>query len=325
MSDLQLTVAVHGYDRVQALKDGTVRPEGIDLRMINLPVEEIFWRQLHHLEFDASELSFSAYTISRSLGNVPLIGIPVFPSRFFRHSCIFVNPSIKKPEELKGKRIGVPEYHMTAAVWIRGLLADEYGVQPRDVHWFTGGVDDPGREEKVPLHLPADTKLTHMKDRALNEMLLNGELDGYIGARTPSAFDQGKIVRLFPDFEAAETDYYRRTKIFPIMHVLAVKESVLKENPWAAMSLYKAFLAAKDLCLREMDNTAALQYALPWMFASLERAKSVMGRDWWPYGIEASRGTLEKFVDYMAAQSLTSRRMSIEELFAPQVLDEFKI
>ncbi|HEX6513352.1 MAG TPA: ABC transporter substrate-binding protein [Chloroflexota bacterium] len=324
--NLQLTVACRAYDRIAALRDGSIQAEGIDLRIIPLVVEETFWRQLHHVEFDASELSFSSYTISRSRGNLPLLAIPVFPSRYFRHSCIFVNPDhIQKPEDMKGKRIGVPEYQMTAAVWIRGMLADDYGVQPRDVQWFSGGVMQPGREEKLPLRLPAGTSLTAVKDRSLNDMLLTGDLDGYIGARVPGAYDEGKLVRLFPDYETVEMDYYRRTRVFPIMHVLAIKEAVLEQNPWVAMSLYKAFRQAKDRCLEDMLDSSALQYALPWMWPSLERARSVMGGDVWPYGIDASRPTLDKFVEYMDAQGLTQRCMAVEELFAPSTLDEFKI
>ena len=325
-NNLQLTIACRGYDRIGGLRDGSIQAEGIDLRIIPLVVEETFWRQLHHVEFDASELSFSSYTISRSRANLPLLAIPVFPSRYFRHSCIFVNPDrIKKPEDMKGKRIGVPEYQMTAAVWIRGMLADDYGVRPQDVEWFSGGVMQPGREEKLPLRLPSHTSVTPMKDRSLNDMLLSGDLDGYIGARVPGAYDDGKLVRLFPDYEAVEMDYYRRTKIFPIMHVLAIKETVLAKDPWVAMSLFKAFRQAKDRCLDEMADSSALQSSLPWMWPSLERARSVMGHDIWPYGIEPSRPTLDKFVDHMDAQSLTSHRMTVEELFAPSTHDEFKI
>jgi len=289
-------------------------------------VEETFWRQLHHLEFDASELSFSSYTISRSRGQLPLLAIPIFPSRYFRHSCIFVNPDrIKKPEDMKGKRIGVPEYQMTAAVWIRGMLADDYGVQPQEVQWFSGGVMQPGREEKLPLKLAADTSLTPVKERSLNDMLLSGDLDGYIGARVPGAYDEGKLARLFPDYEAAEADYFQRTKVFPIMHVLAIKEAILDRNPWVAMSLYKAFREAKDRCLEEMGDSSALQYSLPWMWPGLERARKVMGDDIWPYGLDSSRPTLEKFVEYMDAQGLSERQMTVEELFAPSTQDEFKI
>jgi 4,5-dihydroxyphthalate decarboxylase len=325
-NNLPLTIACRGYDRIAALRDGSIQAEGIDLRIIPLVVEETFWRQLHHVEFDASELSFSSYTISRSRGDLPLIAIPVFPSRYFRHSCIFVNPErVKKPEDMKGKRIGVPEYQMTAAVWIRGMLADDYGVKPSDIEWFSGGVMQPGREEKLPLQLPAGTSLTNMKDRSLNDMLLSSDLDGYIGARVPGAFDEGKLVRLFPDYEQVEMDYYRRTKVFPIMHVLAIKEAVLAQNPWVAMSLFKAFRQAKDRCLEDMLDSSALQYSLPWMWPSLERARSAMGDDIWPYGVEASRATLDKFVECMDAQGLTRRRMIVEELFAPSTLDEFKI
>ncbi|MBV9121291.1 MAG: ABC transporter substrate-binding protein [Chloroflexi bacterium] len=325
-SRLPLTLACRAYDRIAALRDGSVQPEGIDLRVLPLVVEETFWRQLHHMEFDASELSLSSYTISRSRGSLPLMAIPVFPSRYFRHSCIFVNPErIKRPTDIRGKRIGVPEYQMTAAVWIRGMLADDHGVQPRDVQWFSGGVMTPGREEKLALNLPAHTSLTPVKERSLNDMLLSGDLDGYIGARVPGAFEEGKVVRLFPDYEQVEMDYYRRTGIFPIMHVIAIKEATLERNPWVAMSLFKAFTAAKDECLRQLLDSSALQCALPWMWPSLERALSTMGPDWWPYGVGQSRATLDTFVRYMDEQSLTERPMAVEELFAPQTLDSFKI
>src|SRR3990172_1581559 len=229
LNSLTLTVACHGYDRVQALIDGTVRAEGIDLRMLALPVEEIFWRQLRHFEFDASELSMSAYLIGRSRGDLPLIAIPVFPSRVFRHSCIYVNPKkgITRPEDLVGKRIGVPEYHMTAALWIRGMLADDYGVTPDRILWFTGGLEQAGGGEKFKLELSDVHVEAIPSHRTLNEMLEAGELDGYIGARQPPAFRSGIVVRLFPEYEQVEMDYYRRTGIFPIMHVLAIREELL--------------------------------------------------------------------------------------------------
>jgi len=329
LNKLTLTVACHGSDRVQALRDGTVEAEGIDLRIITLAVEEIFWRQIRHREFDASELSMSAYLIGRSRGDLPFIAIPVFLSRFFRHSCIYVNPShgINCPTDLVGKRIGVPEYHMTAVLWIRGMLADDYGVTPNQILWFTGGLNNPGREEKFKLEL-ADVHVEAIPShRTLNEMLESGELDGYMGARQPRAFRQGEgtLVRLFPDYEQVEMEYHRRTGIFPIMHVLTIQEELYLREPWVAMNLYKAFLAAKDHALREMDNTAALQYALPWMWPGLERTRALMGWDIWPYGVGANRVTLEKMLDYCYQQGLSRRRLSVEEIFAPTTLDEFKI
>lgn len=327
---LVLTVACRGYDRVLALKDGIVQAEGIDLRMIDLPVEEIFWRQLRYREFDVSELSASSYVMGRSRGDLPFIAIPVFPSRFFRHSCIFVNPSkgIQKPKDLVGKRMGVPEYQLTAAVWARGLLSDEYGVTPNQIRWFTGGLDDPGRIEKLKLELPPDVHVEPISaNRTLTELLDKGELDCYMGPRIPQTFlrGDGTLVRLFPDYETVEIEYFKRTRIFPIMHVIAIREDVYRRDPWIAMSLYKAFLAAKNHALRQMDNTAALQYALPWMWPGYERAKALMGDDIWPYGVEASRPTLEKLVQYSYEQGLSRRKLSVEELFAENTLEEFKI
>ncbi len=329
LNKLALTVACHGYDRVQALRDGTVQVAGIDLRMITLPVEEIFWRQIRHLEFEASELSMSAYLIGRSQGDLPFIAIPVFLSRFFRHSCIYVNPAhgISEPKDLVGKRIGVPEYHMTAALWIRGMLAEDYGIMPNQILWFTGGLDNPGRVEKFNLQLPDVDVEAIPSRRTLNEMLENGELDGYMGARQPRAFTRGEpaLVRLFPDYEQVEMEYYRRTGIFPIMHVVVIREELCRREPWVAMSLYKAFVAAKDYALVEMGNTAALQYALPWMWSSLERTRALMGWDIWPYGVESNRVTLEKMLEYSHQQGLSKRKLSIEEIFASTTLDEFKI
>jgi len=329
LNKLTLTVACHGYDRVQALRDGTVQADGIDLRMITLPIEEIFWRQIRHREFDASELSMSAYLIGRSRGDLPFIAIPVFPSRFFRHSCIYVNPArgITQPTDLVGKRIGVPEYHLTAVLWIRGMLAEDYGVTPNQILWFTGGLENPGREEKFKLQLPDVHMEAIPPHRTLNEMLESGELDGYMGPRQPRGFRRAEptLVRLFPDYEQVEMEYYRRTGIFPIMHVVAIQEELCLREPWVAMSLYKAFVAAKDYALREMDNTGALQYALPWMWPSLERTRALMGWDIWPYGVEANRVTLEKMLEYSYQQGLSRRRLSVEEIFAPGTLDEFKI
>ncbi len=330
MNRLPLTIACRNYDRVQPLIDGTVQPEGIDLRVISLPVEETFWRQVHHREFDGSELSMSSYLVGRSRGSLPFIAIPVFPSRYFRHSCVFVNPAsgIQRPEDLRGKRVAVPEYQVTAALWIRGFLADDYGVTADQISWFTGGMDDAGREEKIQLELPPNISIESIpKGRTINEMLDNGEFDAYIGPRIPRAFwrDDNRLVRLFPDYETVEADYFKRTGIFPIMHVIALREETYQANPWVAMSLFKAFAQAKAVALRQMEDASALQYMLPWMLAALEKARSLMGKDFWPYGVESSRTTLEKITQYSYDQGLSRRKLDVDELFAPNTLDEFKI
>ena len=231
MSKLRLTLACWDYDRTRALADGRVRPEGIDLNFVPLDVEETFFRMLRYREFDVAEMSMSSYCVSLSREDPPFVAIPVFPSRFFRHSCIFVSArsGIREPKDLVGKRIGVPEYQMTAPVWIRGILSDEYGVKPTSVKYLTGGEEEPGRDEKLKLNLPAEFDVTPIgPDQTLAQMLADGEIDALHTARTPSTFYSrpDDVKRLFPDFVAAEKAYFRRTRIFPIMHVIAIRRSV---------------------------------------------------------------------------------------------------
>jgi 4,5-dihydroxyphthalate decarboxylase len=319
-TDLTLTVACRGYDRVQALRDGSIKPDGITLRFLDLSVEEIFFRQQRYQEFDVSEMGMSLLMV-REPADLPYVAIPAFVSRMFRHSCIFVNPEvIQSPADLVGKRIGVPEYQMTAAIWIRGLLADEYDVTPDKINWFTGGLEEPGRVQKVPLNIPGVAIQPIPQDRSIDEMLRSGELDGYIGARTPPSFASGHIVRLFPDSEEMEADYFRRTGLYPIMHSMVLRREIHEREPWVAGSLYKAFTAAKDKAIAEMATTASLQSTIPWMHASLERTRAVLGSDYWPYGFDANRPTLEKLVDYCADQHLSPRRVRAEEYFAASTL-----
>lgn len=330
MSKLSLTVACPPYDRNQALANGTVAPEGIDMNFLQLEVEEVFWRQIMHSEFDVSESSFSQYTMLRAKGDDRFIAIPVFPSRFFRHSCVFINKhkGINGPQDLKGKVVGVPEYQMTAAVWLRGIFEDEYGVFPRDIQWCSGGEENPGRVEKIPMNLPPDVKWTPIpEDKTLSAMLDNGEIDAMFTARTPSCFLKGSpnVDRLFPNFREVEEEYFRRTGIFPIMHTIVIKRSVYEKNHWIAMSLYKAFCESKDITLHNFSRTEALYTAMPWIISEAERTRAVMGSDWWPYGIANNRKTLEAFLRYHHEQGLSSRLMTIEELFAPEIMDEFKI
>lgn len=330
MSKLSLTLACAPYDRVQALLKGAVSPEGIDLNFLPMEVEEIFWRQLRYGEFDVSECSLSSYSMIRAKGDDRFIAIPVFPSRFFRHSCIFINTQkgIERPEDLKGKIVGVPEYQMTAPVWQRGILADEYGVQPRDISWRGGGQEESGRVDKVKMNLPSDVHYESIpSDKTLSEMLNNGEIDALLTARTPSCFQKGSpnVARLFPNFRELEEDYYRCTKIFPIMHTIIIRREIYDAHRWVAMSLYKAFCESKEITMRNFDITSALYTTLPWMVGEVERTRRVMGNDFWPYGIEPNRKTLETFFRYHYEQGLSKRKMTIEELFAPETMDEFKI
>ena len=307
---MRLSFACGDYDRVRALRDGRVRPEGIELTFLPLGPEETFFRQLVHQEFDVSEISLGSYVVGRARGDLPLVAIPVFPSRCFRHSGVFVNVAagITKPEDLRGKRVGVPEYQMTALVWIRGVLQEEFGVHPREIRWMSGGLEQPGRREKVALPLPPDVTVTPIPEgETLSRMLERGDLDAVFTARLPEPFVRRslKIRRLWPDYRKVEADYFTRTGIFPIMHAVAIRREIYERDPWIAQSLAKALGAAKGLCAAAMYDTAALPYMLPWMHEEIETARALLGEDWWPYGLEPNRATLETFLRYAVEQGLT--------------------
>jgi 4,5-dihydroxyphthalate decarboxylase len=285
---------------------------------------------LRYREFDCSEMSLSSYVASLNNQDPPFIAIPAFPSRYFRHSCIFVaaKSGIRKPEELKGKRVGVPEYQMTAPVWIRGILSDDYGVKVTDVEHLSGGEEEPGRDEKLKLDLPSSIRLKPIgPQQTLSRMLAAGELDALVTARAPSTFKSqpDAVKRLFPNYVELEKEYYRRTKIFPIMHTLVIRRDVYAANPWVAQSLYKAFVAAKAKAYELYDQTAALPAMVPWLVPQLEEARREMGEDWWPYGLEPNRRVLETFLRYHHEQGLSKRRFTPEELFARETLQSFKV
>ena len=330
MEKLYLTMACGDYDRTHALQTGAVEAEGIRLNYLPLEAEEIFWRMGHHREFDASEMSLSNHVTAISRDSSPFVAIPVFPSRFFRHSCVFINTDsgIKTAGDLEGRRVGAPEYSITAAVWIRGFLSDDYGVKAQDVHWFVGGQEEPGRKERVKLALPPQIRVDAIaEDKTLNGMLEDGEIDALISARSPSCFVKGSpnVRRLFPNYKEVETEYYKRTKIFPIMHVLVIRRDVCDKNPWVARSLYKAFCQAKDHAIKNMHISNTLACTLPWLAWEREQVKEIFGPDWWPYGIEANRRVLEHLIRYMGEQGLLGRPVTVEEVFAPNVVGEFKI
>ena len=320
MSSLALTLAIGDYDRTGALKTGAVRPQGVDLNILTLSPEEIFYRMGRFLEFDACEFSLSTYTIRRGRGE-PMIAIPVFPSQMFRHSSIFIGDKagIREPKDLRDKRVGVPKYHMTAAVWIRGLLEDEYGVAPKDIRWFEGG--EGAKVKEVDVTLPPDVRLEHVPDGThLGDMVAAGELDAFIGARRPAAYGKG-VSRLFPDFRTAERAYYERTRIFPIMHTVVLKEELVRQYPWLPRSLYDAFTEAKRLAYERLHFTAALLTSLPWQVAEAEETRALMGDDPFAYGIARNRTTVETLAAYSFRQSLAPRRLSVEEMFVPSMLD----
>ena len=328
---ISLSCACPPHDRFQAIRNGQVVPEGINLNVSSLPVEEIFWRQARHAEFDVSECSFSTYVMLRSRGDDRFIAIPAFTSRFFRHSCVFVNTrkGIQHPQDLKGKIVGLPEYQITAVVWLRGIFQDEYGVLPEDILWRSGGEEMPGRVEKIPIKLPPNIRLENIPaDQTLSQMLDDGEIDALFTARDPSCFTRGSanVARLFPDPRKTEEEYYKKTGIFPIMHTIIMKRDVYRANPWIAVNLYKAFCQAKAFTMKSYADTAALSIALPWVISEMERTKEIMGEDWWPYGVAGNKKTLETFLRYHHEQGLSERLMTVEELFAPETVDEaFKI
>lgn len=330
MGKLHLTLACWDYDRTRALQDGRVPVEGVELTYLPLRVEETFWRMLRYQEFDAAELSLGSYLMAREKGYPRLIAIPVFPSRAFRHSCIYINTDsgIKEPKDLVGKKVGVPEYQITMAIWARGILQHEYGVRPEQMKWFTGGEEHPGREDKIRHDLPPNLDIRPIGPaQTLSSMLEQGELDAVISAHMPSSFVRRspKVRRLIQNFRAVERDYYRRTKIFPTMHTVALREEVYEKNPWVAQSLCKAFAESKRICQESMYEFSALKYMLAWSIAEMEEEREIFGEDLWPYGLEANRHVLEALVQYAHEQGLLKSRLDLKSLFAPSTLDEFKI
>jgi 4,5-dihydroxyphthalate decarboxylase len=330
MAKLRLTLACWEYDRTRALVDGSVAPDGIDLNCLTLHVEETFFRMLRHREFDVAELSLSSYAVSAARDNPPFIAIPVFPSRFFRHGSIFVSAKsgIREPKDLVGRKVGVPEYQMTAPVWIRGILQDEYGVDAASVDYRSGGEEQTGRDEKIKLDLPPKFKLQPIgPTQTLSQMLADGEIDALHTARIPSTFvtRPGTVRRLFENYVDVERDYFRRTKIFPIMHTVAIRRDVYEANRWIARSLYQAFAEAKRRTLENLYTTSALTTMLPWQIAQVEEARREMGEDWWPYGFAPNRHVLETFLRYHHEQGLSKRLLTPEELFAPETLEAFVI
>lgn len=330
MKLLQLTLACGDYDRTRALIDGRVKPEGIDLIYLSLPPEEIFFRMIRYKEFHVSEMSLSSYLINYSRGNKDFIAIPVFPSRMFRHSAIYINKDsgIKRPQDLRGKRVGVPEYQLTAAVWVRGILQHEYGVLPKEMRWFVGGLENPGREEKIPLSLPPFIKIFQIpREKTLSHMLEEGEIDALITPRVPSTYKsgRGKVIRLFEDFQKQEMEYYRKSKIFPIMHTIVIRKDIYEKYPWVAQSLYKAFSIAKQMCIENLSDTSALKYCLPWLIGDLEMTCKIMGEDFWPYGLEKNLKTLNTLIQYSTEQGLIKKGIKPEDIFAKNTITLYKV
>lgn len=330
MRKLSLSLACCDYDRTRAIFDGRVQIDGCEVAATALEPEEAFHRAFKFQDFDISELSLSSYTLQVSRGSNPYVAIPAFVSRLFRHSGVYIRTDrgIQRPEDLKGKTLGLPEYQITANVWIRGMLKDDFDVKTQDLHWRSGGIEEAGREERAPLQLPAGIDLKPIpKDKTLSAMLEAGELDGMIGARAPSCFLRGapNVARLFPDYRKVEQDYFRRTRIFPIMHVIGIRKSLLEQHPWLAANAMKAFLKAKELCWYQLGQIGHLFNSLPWGVAEFADTRALMGEDYWSYGLDANRPILEAFSRYHHEQGLSARKVSPEELFAPSACDLSKI
>ena len=329
MANLRLTLACGPYDRTQAIIDGVVRPDGIDLTYLPLQPAEIFWRQLQYREFDMSEMSMSNYTtlLATALAKgetPPFIAIPVFPSRVFRHGYFFVNPDkgLKSPKDFEGKRGGVPEYSMTAAVYMRGLLQHDYGVDLKSIRWLQG------RSARLKLELPADIQVEYADPAVeLGDLLESGEIDFMMTANNPLAFRNGspKVQRLFPNYVELEKDYYRRTKIYPIMHTVVIKREIYDRDPWVAMSMYKAFSSAKQRCYRMLQEAGSPKVSFAWLQPMIEEEQRIFGKDWYSYGVEANRPTLEALTQYTFEHGLAPRRLKIEELFAPATLRDMPL
>jgi 4,5-dihydroxyphthalate decarboxylase len=320
MPNLDLDIAFWDYDRTRPLMDGRVRPEGINPKITVLRPREIFPRMLQDQKFHAAEMSLASYVILKAQGKCPFIAIPVMLSKIFRHDCIYVRPGagISEPADLRGKRVGLPQYSSTAGVFIKGLVQHEYGVSPTEISWFMGGQDTPAPAPLVPLDLPVDIHLEFIpEDKTLEGMLADGELDALFATYIPNLFLNGsaKIARLFPNFKEVEQDYYRRTGIFPVMHTVVVREDVHHEHPWVASSLYKAFTEAKDLAVNRLYDTDALALTLPFLIDHLEETWKIFGSDYWSYGVESNRPALEALAQYVVDQGLAPRVVSPEELF----------
>jgi 4,5-dihydroxyphthalate decarboxylase len=324
MPDLKLTLACWDYDRTRPLIDGRVKPEGIALDIQILRPRQTFQRMLDRQEFDVSELSLASYTALKGRGHCPFVAVPVALSKIFRHSCIYVRPDagIRTPADLKGKRVGTSQWSSTGLVFMRGMLQHDHGVRAQDMHWFMGGLNTFVEPPLIPLDLPSDIRLDFLSGgQTLEGMFAAGELDALLSLYIPKLFLAGSpsIARLFPNYKELEQDYYRRTGIFPIMHTVVLREDIHRAHPWAARSIYKAFVAARDLAVDGLYDTDALRVALPWLIDHVEETWRVLGKDFWAYGLKPNRKTFEAVGRFVYEQGLSPRVVIADELFAPGV------
>jgi 4,5-dihydroxyphthalate decarboxylase len=328
MAKLSLSVAVGAYDRTRALVDGSVQIDGVDAHCMTLSPEEIFFRAFRHAEFDICELSLSSFTVKTAQGDCPYVGVPAFVSRAFRHTSIWVRTDrIKKPEDLKGKKVGLPEYQLTANVWARAILQDDHGVKPSDIHWVRAGIENAGRPEKISIKLPPDVRLEDgPPGKSISTLLAEGAIDGFIAPRPPS-LPKGTpdVGWLFSDPTAAAKDYYKRTGVFPIMHIVGVRRSLAEQHPWLPGAVYKAFEQSKAAAMALLSDTSATKVTLPFVEEQLKAARDLMGDDFWSYGIAPNRKTLETFLRHHHMQGLSPREVKVEELFHPGTRETFSL
>ena len=329
MNKLRISVAVGDYDRTRPLVDGRVQVDGADPVYMLLTPEEMFFRSMRHVSFDVCELSFSSYAVRTARGDCPYVAIPVFLSRMFRHTSIYVRKDrIRRPEDLKGRRMGLPEYQLTANVWARAILQDDYGVAPEDIRWVRGGIETPGRPEKIALNLPPGVVIESAPEGVtISELLNRGDIDGFMAPRPPSreALANPAIGWLFDDPTATAKDYFRRTGIFPIMHVVGVRKTLVDAHPWLPGALQKAFNAAKNVALEALNDTSATKVTMPFVEEQLKAARDTLGPDYWSYGVAGNESAIDTFLRHHHSQGLSSRRLSVEEVFHPSTYESFAV
>jgi 4,5-dihydroxyphthalate decarboxylase len=328
-ASVPLTVATWDHDRTMPVHDGRVVVQGVAIESHILPTTKLFPLAVQEARFDVTELSLSSHILQVARGEAPYVAIPAFVSRAFRHNGFYrrAGSGIASPADFAGRAIGVPEYQMTAALWMRGIMADDYGVAPTAVHWRTGALDQGVRHERLALKPPPELRITPIEDgQTLQELFLAGEIDGLLAPNPPRGFMEGdpRIERVFPEFEAVERDWHRRTGFFPIMHVIALRRSLAETHPWLARALFDAFVSARDIALdrlREVWLGSANRLSLPWLNASMERTRAAMGPDYWPYGFQQARPEIAAMCRHSVDQFLAPHLVEPEELFEPSLLD----
>ncbi len=329
MSDLNLSIAIGDYDRNRPLTDGAVKIDGVDPVFMKLCPEEIFFRAFRTQDFDVCELSLSSFTLKTALGTCPYVGIPAFVSRCFRHTSIYVRTDrVKEPKDLRGRKVGVPEYQLTANVWARAILEDDFGIRPSDIHWIRGGIEHAGRPEKIAVKLPEGVRLDDAPEGVtISELLDRGEIDGFMAPRAPSAtaLANPNVGWLFRDPMAAGMDYFRRTGIFPIMHLIGLRRTLAERHPWLPAAVFKAFEQSKSVALGQLSDVSATKVTLPFVEETLKAARELMGEDFWPYGVEPNVKTLEAFLRHHHSQGISPRLVHVAEMFHPATLETFKI